>query len=61
MPPLMMVWTNVHGGWILGVGVLVLWIAGGLVDGRCGKDEEPLDLAPLPGDQPLAIGGRGDE
>src|SRR2546425_223833 len=33
VPPLMILWTNVHGGWILGVGVLVLWIAGGLVAG----------------------------
>ena len=42
VPPLMILWTNVHGGWILGVGVLVLWIAGGLVAG--GRRTETIAL-----------------
>jgi len=28
LPPLFLVWANVHGGWIVGLGVLVAWSAG---------------------------------
>ena len=32
IPPLMAVWVNVHGGWIVGVGVLGLWTAARIVN-----------------------------
>ena len=34
VPPLMALWVNVHGGWIVGIGVLGLWTAARIVDSR---------------------------
>jgi hypothetical protein len=34
IPPLMAVWVNVHGGWIVGVGVLGFWTAARLVNAQ---------------------------
>ena len=33
VPPLFMVWANLHGGWIVGGGVLVVWIVGLAIGG----------------------------
>ena len=27
LPPLIMVWANLHGGWLVGIGVLGVWTA----------------------------------
>ncbi len=34
VPPLMALWVNVHGGWIVGLGVLGLWTAARIVNRR---------------------------
>jgi hypothetical protein len=34
LPPLFAAWANLHGGWIVGGGVLVLWTAGLLISGE---------------------------
>jgi hypothetical protein len=34
LPPLFAAWANLHGGWIVGGGVLVLWAAGLLISGE---------------------------
>jgi hypothetical protein len=34
VPPLMALWANLHGGWIVGLGVLGAWTAARVVDGR---------------------------
>ena len=39
LPPLMALWANVHGGWIVGLGVLGLWTAVRVVDWRIGLTE----------------------
>ena len=36
LPPLFFVWINVHGSWIYGMVILVLTIAGGLIEGAWG-------------------------
>ncbi len=32
--PLVWIWANLHGGWIVGVGMLALWCAAGAIAGR---------------------------
>ena len=44
VPPLMALWVNVHGGWIVGIGVLGLWTAARVLDRRLGLSER-LSLA----------------
>lgn len=34
VPPLVVIWVNSHGGWIVGAGVFALWTAMSLVEGR---------------------------
>jgi hypothetical protein len=34
VPPLMALWVNLHGGWIVGLGVLGIWTAMRVIDGR---------------------------
>jgi len=36
--PIMAIWANVHGGWIVGAGTLAVWNAVGLVTGRHRRD-----------------------
>jgi len=33
-PPLMAIWVNLHGGWIVGLGVLGIWTVMRVIDGR---------------------------
>ena len=40
--PLMALWVNVHGGWIVGIGVLGLWTAARIVDSRMPWNERLL-------------------
>jgi len=44
LPPLFAVWANLHGGWMVGGGVLALWTAGVAVSGRA-KDAAWLAAA----------------
>ena len=39
LPILFLIWINTHGSWIIGLGVIVLYIACGLVDFRIGSLE----------------------
>jgi hypothetical protein len=39
LPPLFLIWINTHGSWIIGVGVIALYIACGLVDFQMGSLE----------------------
>lgn len=39
LPPLMLVWANAHGSWIIGMGILVVHYACGLVEWRRGGIE----------------------
>src|ERR1700740_2124376 len=39
LPPLFLAWINTHGSWVIGLGVLVVVLAGGLVDLRLGSIE----------------------
>jgi hypothetical protein len=34
LPPLFLVWANVHGGWVVGLGVLATWVTVGLLADR---------------------------
>lgn len=36
LPPLFLIWINLHGSWVFGYAFLCLFIAAGLVDGRWG-------------------------
>jgi hypothetical protein len=38
-PPLMAIWVNVHGGWIVGLGVLGLWTAMRILDPRVAMND----------------------
>ncbi len=42
LPPLTLVWVNLHGAWIMGVGTLVLFIVGEWLNSRIHK--EPISL-----------------
>jgi hypothetical protein len=37
--PIMSLWANVHGGWIVGAGTLMVWAAGGLFTNDSTKDK----------------------
>ena len=37
LPPLFLLWINLHGSWIYGIVILVLTIASGLIDGEWGS------------------------
>lgn len=37
LPPVMVVWANSHGGFLAGLGLIVLYIAGAWLDGRFGS------------------------
>lgn len=39
LPPLMLVWVNTHGSWIVGMGAILVYWAGGLVEFRLGDVE----------------------
>ena len=39
LPPLFLLWINFHGSWIIGLGVIVVTLAGGLFDFRIGSVE----------------------
>jgi hypothetical protein len=36
--PLMAIWVNVHGGWLVGAGALAAWTVAGLASGRTRRD-----------------------
>jgi hypothetical protein len=42
VPPLMALWVNVHGGWIVGLGVFGLWTAARIIDRRISWSERVL-------------------
>ena len=51
IPAIFALWVNLHGGWIVGIGVASLWLAGRFVDGRADHSDRPLretaaDLVP---------------
>jgi hypothetical protein len=37
--PIMAIWVNVHGGWVVGAGTLILWTGGGLLSDRPLRDK----------------------
>ncbi len=39
LPPLFLAWINTHGSWVIGLGVLVVVLAGGLINLRLGSIE----------------------
>jgi hypothetical protein len=39
LPPLLLVWVNTHGSWIIGLGVVAVYLAGGLTTLRMGNAE----------------------
>jgi hypothetical protein len=39
LPPLMLVWINTHGSWIIGLGTIFVWWASGLMEFRLGGIE----------------------
>lgn len=39
LPPLFCLWINTHGSWAIGLIVFAIFIAGGLVEGQCGRIE----------------------
>jgi hypothetical protein len=39
LPPLVLLWVNTHGSWVIGMGVLLVFLASGLVEFRCGSIE----------------------
>lgn len=36
--PLFAVWANLHGGWVVGVGIMSAWLAGRLLDGAAPRE-----------------------
>ena len=40
--PIMILWANVHGGWIVGAGTLMVWAAAGLISNSSAKDKLTL-------------------
>ena len=51
IPVIFALWVNLHGGWIVGIGVASLWLAGRFVDGRADHSDRSLretaaDLVP---------------
>ena len=39
LPPLFLMWINTHGSWVIGLAVLFVFLAGGLIDFRIGSIE----------------------
>jgi hypothetical protein len=42
IPAIFALWVNLHGGWIVGIGVALLWLAGRFVDRRADYSDRPL-------------------
>ena len=40
LPPLIALWANLHGGWLVGLGVLGLWAVGRVVDRQSSREEQ---------------------
>lgn len=47
LPPLTLLWVNLHGGWIMGVGTLALFVAGEWLNNRLHRSGDE-GAAPLP-------------
>ena len=47
LPPLTILWVNLHGAWIMGLGTLALFIVGEWLNGRIHKEPIPLRHALL--------------
>lgn len=43
--PMMILWANVHGGWIVGAGTLMIWAAAGIVS--CSSTRDKMTLAAI--------------
>lgn len=39
LPPLFLIWINTHGSWVIGLGVILVFLASGLVEFRMGSIE----------------------
>ncbi len=37
LPPLFLIWINTHGSWVIGLGVILIFLASGLVEFRAGS------------------------